>query len=68
MIRAGDVHEQVFEFNYLQWEILEDIRQGNQVQVRARSIYSWCDGTLELAEMHHEIRLEGPGQPLQADA
>lgn len=67
-IRQVDEHEVVFESHYLEWDILEHIRLVNQDQFRARSIYSWCDGTLELAEMHHEIRLEGPGQPLQADA
>ena len=67
-IRQVDEHEVVFKSHYLEWDILEHIRLVNQDQFRARSIYSWCDGTLELAEMHHEIRLEGPGQPLQADA
>ena len=31
---------------------------------RARSIYSWCNGELVLAEVHHEERLESSGQPL----
>ena len=66
-IRQVDEHEVVFESHYQQWDILEHIRLVDQDRYRARSIYSWSDGTLALAEIHHEIRLEGPGQPLQPD-
>ena len=67
-IRQVDEHELVFESHYLEWDILEHIRLVDQDRYRARSIYSWCDGNLELAEIHHEIRLEGAGTPLPADA
>ena len=67
-IRQADEHELVFESHYQQWDILEHIRLVDQDRFRARSIYSWCDGNLELAEMHHEIRLEPAGPPLPADA
>ena len=63
-IRQVDEHEVVFESHYQQWDILEHIRLVDQDRYRARSIYSWSDGNLELAEIHHEIRLEGPGAPL----
>jgi len=65
-IRQADEHELVFESHYQQWDILEHIRLVDQDRFRARSIYSWCDGNLELVEMHHEIRLEGAGPPLPA--
>lgn len=67
-IRQADEHELVFESHYLQWDILEHIRLVDQDRFRARSIYSWCDGNLELVEMHHEIRVEGPGTPLSTGA
>ena len=67
-IRQADEHELVFESHYQEWDILEHIRLVDQDRFRARSIYSWRDGNLELAEMHHEIRLEPPGPPLPADA
>jgi hypothetical protein len=67
-IRQADEHELVFESHYQQWDILEHIRLVDQDRFRARSIYSWCDGNLELVEMHHEIRLEPAGPPLPADA
>ena len=43
---------------------VEHIRLIDQDRYRARSIYSWKDGELELAETHHEIRVEGAGVPL----
>lgn len=67
-IRQADEHELVFESHYLQWDILEHIRLVDQDRFRARSIYSWCDGNLELVEIHHEIRVEGPGTPLPTGA
>ena len=63
-IRQVDEHEMVFESHYQEWDILEYIRLVDQDHYRARSIYSWCDGVLELAEVHHEIRVEGAGEPL----
>jgi hypothetical protein len=67
-IRQADEHEVVFESRYLEWDILEHIRLVDQDRFRARSIYSWRDGDLELVETHHEIRLEPAGPPLPADA
>jgi len=67
-IRQADEHEVVFESHYQEWDILEHIRLVDQDRFRARSIYSWCDGNLELVEMHHEIRVEDAGPPLAADA
>jgi hypothetical protein len=63
-IRQVDEHEVVFESHYQAWDILEHIRLVDQDRYRARSIYSWCDGQLELSETHHEIRLEWAGGPL----
>ena len=63
-IRQVDEHELVFESHYQEWDILEHIRLVDQDRYRARSIYSWRDGLLELSEIHHEIRLEGAGAPL----
>lgn len=66
-IRQVDEHEMVFESHYQEWDILEHIRLVDQDQYRSRSIYSWCDGELELAELHHEIRVEAAGDPLGHD-
>ena len=63
-IRQVDEHEVIFESHYQEWDILEHIRLVAQDQHRARSIYSWRDGVLELAEIHHESRLEASGEPL----
>lgn len=57
-IRQVDEHETVFESHYLEWDILEHIRLVDQDRYRSRSIYSWRNGELELAEVHHEIRVE----------
>ncbi|MFN7900042.1 MAG: hypothetical protein ACK5N0_10330, partial [Synechococcaceae cyanobacterium] len=62
----------IFESHYGGWDILESIRLVDQDRSRSRSISCWRDGSLELAEMHHESRLEpaGPllrGQPQPAD-
>jgi hypothetical protein len=54
-----DEHEVAFESHYLDWTVLEHIRLIDQDQFRARSIYTWRHGQLELSEVHHEIRLEG---------
>jgi hypothetical protein len=35
----------------------------DQDRFRARSIYSWRDGVLDLAEIHHESRVETPIAP-----
>ncbi len=67
-IRQADEHELVFESHYQEWDILEHIRLVDQDRFRARSIYSWRDGNLELVETHHEIRVETAGPPLPADA
>lgn len=64
-IRQVDEHELVFESHYQEWDILEHIRLVDQDRYRARSIYSWRDGALELSEIHHEIRLEGAGALLE---
>jgi len=63
-IRQVDEHEVVFESHYQEWDILEHIRLIDQDRYRSRSIYSWKDGELELAETHHEIRVEAAGSPL----
>mgnify|MGYP003337394422 CR=1 FL=1 len=67
-IRQVDEHEVIFESHYLEWDILEHIRLVDQDRYRSRSIYSWRDGVLELAEIHHESRLEGGDQPLAEPA
>lgn len=59
-IRQVDEHELIFESHYQEWDILEHIRLVDQDRYRARSIYSWRDGILDLAEIHHEIRIEEP--------
>jgi hypothetical protein len=63
-IRQVDEHELIFESHYQEWDILEHIRLVDQDRYRSRSIYSWRDGVLELAEIHHEVRLESAGQPV----
>ncbi len=63
-IRQVDEHELIFESHYQEWDILEHIRLVDQDRYRARSIYSWRNGELELSEIHHEERLEGAGAPL----
>jgi len=60
-IRQVDEHEVVFESHYLEWDILEHIRLVDQDRYRSRSIYSWRNGELDLAEVHHEIRIEAAG-------
>jgi hypothetical protein len=65
-IRQVDEHELIFESHYQEWDILEHIRLVDQDRYRARSIYSWKDGALELAETHHEIRVEEAGAALVA--
>lgn len=67
-IRQVDEHELMFESHYQDWAILEYIRLIDQDRYRARSIFSWRDGVLEITEMHHEIRLEGAGAPLEGVA
>jgi hypothetical protein len=59
-IRQVDEHELIFESHYQEWDIIEQIRLVDQDRYRARSIYSWRDGILDLAEIHHEIRIEEP--------
>ena len=63
-IRQVDEHELMFESHYEEWAILEHIRLVDQDRYRARSIFSWRHGSLEISETHHEIRLEGAGRPL----
>ena len=63
-VRQVDEHETILESHYQQWDILEHIRLVDMDRYRARSIYSWCNGELVLAEVHHEERLESSGQPL----
>ncbi|MEB3322526.1 MAG: hypothetical protein VKI81_06855 [Synechococcaceae cyanobacterium] len=59
-IRQVDEHEMIFESHYQEWDILEQIRLVDQDRYRSRFIHSWRDGVLDLAETHHEIRLEAP--------
>jgi hypothetical protein len=63
-IRQVDEHELIFESHYQEWDILEYIRLIDQDRYRSRSIYSWKDGVLDLAETHHEIRVEEAGAAL----
>ncbi|MFN9660113.1 MAG: hypothetical protein ACK6BC_07025 [Cyanobacteriota bacterium] len=63
-IRQVDEHELIFESHYQEWDILEHIRLVDQDRYRARSLYSWRNGELELSEIHHEERMEGAGAPL----
>lgn len=63
-IRQVDEHELIFESHHQSWDILEHIRLVDQDRYRARSIFSWQDGKLELSETHHEIRLEEAGAPI----
>ena len=63
-IRQVDEHELIFESHYQEWDIFEHIRLIDQDRYRSRSIYSWKDGVLELAETHHEIRVEEAGAAL----
>ncbi len=67
-IRQVDEHELIFESHYQEWDILEHIRLVDQDRYRSRSIYSWKDGVLELAETHHEIRVEEAGAALPGAA
>ena len=57
-IRQVDEHEMIFESHYQEWDILEHIRLVDQDRFRSRSIYSWRNGELDLAEVHHETRIE----------
>ncbi len=66
-IRQVDEHEVVFESHYQEWDILEHIRLVAQDRYRSRSIYSWRNGELEVAEVHHEIRIETSGAELQPE-
>lgn len=67
-IRQVDEHEMVFESHYMEWDILEHIRLVDQDRYRSRSIYSWQDGSLSLAEIHHEERLEEAGEAASTSA
>ena len=66
-IRQVDEHELVFESHYEEWDILEHIRLVAQDCYRSRSIYSWRNGELEVAEVHHEIRIESGGSTIEAE-
>ncbi|MCP9774219.1 hypothetical protein KBY49_01310 [Cyanobium sp. WAJ14-Wanaka] len=63
-IRQVDEHEQIFETRYGGYDILEHVRLLDQDRYRSRSIHSWKEGVLDLAEIHHEIRVEEAGPPL----
>lgn len=63
-IRQVDEHELTFESRYQGWDILEHFRLVDQDRYRSRSIYSWRQGVLQLAEFHHEARVEAAGPPL----
>jgi len=64
-IRQVDEHELRLESHYQEWFIVEHIRLVDQDRYRARSIFSWREGVLEITEMHHETRLEEAGEPLE---
>ncbi len=63
-IRQIDEHTMAFQSHYDDWEILEQIRLVDQDRYRSRSIHTWRHGVLDLAEIHHEIRLEAAGEPI----
>jgi hypothetical protein len=63
-IRQIDEHTLAFQSHYDDWEILEQIRLVDEDRYRSRSIHTWRHGRIELVEHHHEIRLEGPGEPI----
>ena len=67
-IRQVDEHELIFESSYQEWHILEHTRLVDQDRYRSRSIYSWKNGALDVAETHHEIRVEEAGAPIPHDA
>lgn len=67
-IRQVDEHELIFESHYQEWDILEHTRLVDQDRYRSRSIYSWKNGGLDVAETHHEIRVEAAGAPIPHDA
>ncbi|MCT0224177.1 hypothetical protein KQ310_03225 [Synechococcus sp. CS-1328] len=56
-IRQVDEHELIFESLNQGWQILDHIRLVDQGRFRARSIYAWFDGSLDLVETHHDCRL-----------
>lgn len=62
-IRQVDEHEVIFESHHQELDFLEHIRLVDQDRFRSRSIYSWRDGVLDLAEIHHESRVEPPIAP-----
>lgn len=66
-IRQVDEHQLIFESQHQNWDIQQHIRLIDQDRFRTCSIFSWRDGELDITETHHEIRLEGPGDPLPAD-
>ena len=66
-IRQVDEHQLIFESQHQDWDIEQHIRLIDRDRLRACSIFSWRDGELGVTETHHEIRLEGPGDPLPAD-
>jgi len=63
-IRQINEHTMGFESHYGDWEIEEQIRLLDQDRYRSRSIHTFRHGALEVAEIHHEIRLEGAGAPI----
>ncbi|WP_216902688.1 hypothetical protein [Synechococcus sp. CCY 9618] len=63
-IRQIDEHTMAFHSHVDDWEVLEQIRIVDQDRYRSRAIHTWRHGVLELAEMHHEIRLEAAGEPI----
>jgi len=66
-IRQVDEHQLIFESQHLNWDIQQHIRLIDRDRFRNSSIFSWRAGELDITETHHEIRLEGPGNPLPAD-
>ncbi len=55
-IRQVDEHQVTFETHVNDLHVLEHIRLVDQDRFRARSIFTWRGGKLEVSEMHHEVR------------
>lgn len=66
-IRQVDEHELILGSQHQAWDIEQHIRLIDQDRFRACSTFSWRNGVLDITETHHEIRLEGPGDPLPTD-
>jgi hypothetical protein len=63
-IRQINEHTMGFESHDDDWETEEQTRLLDQDRYRSCSIHTFRQGVLEVAEIHHEIRLEGAGPPI----